>query len=92
RLVWLYQTLLDGFYLSYAKSLKSQYKYNLKQGLLHTKWFAVGKHIFPREGSPGGGNGRGFKGDPIVGTCETFPRGPPYYEDLTVSRIIIYNS
>ncbi len=46
------------------KSLNNNF---LKQGLLHINKFAVGKHNIPREGSPGGGNGRGFKGDPMGG-------------------------
>ena len=61
--------------------------------------FAEGKHIIPREGSPGGGNGRGFKGDPMgeqpalaAESDETFPWGPLYCEDSTVNKKIIYTT
>ncbi|EEI86414.1 hypothetical protein HMPREF0072_1048 [Anaerococcus lactolyticus ATCC 51172] len=55
----------------------------LKQGLCYTNTFAEDKLLVPREWSPGGGNGRGFKGDPMrehpalaAKSDETFPRGP----------------
>ena len=38
--------------------------------------FAEGKHIIPREGSPGGGNGRGFKGDPMGERAKRSPGVP----------------
>ena len=59
--------------------LKSLDNNILKQGFLHTNKFAAGKLLVPREGSPGGGNGRGLRG-PDGGTCETFPWGPLFTE------------
>ena len=53
--------------------------------------FAAGKHIIPREGSTGGGNGRGFKGDPMGERAKRSP-GVPFYEDSIVNKIITYNT
>ena len=58
----------------------------LKQGLRYTNTFAEGKHNIPREGSPGGGNGRGFKGDPMGERPERSPGPPQVRRDI--ARIV----